>query len=252
MWWKKKDKKKEEKEEVKEEDLLTELCGGDVKLYKFLSHYLYENPLTAISTKDLDSLIKEAEKSGDYSPALDKAIFETSQNPVGRERYIKTIQDLGSKTIQATEQEKEKAGKAGLNDRVSTLEVRIENHRFMLERIEDIINIASVFYKEKLVELEEDEKREARVEERRRAESDEWRRGQEEEAAREARKKERSMMGREERREAEKQDKREELAAEEMKEARAEERREAEREEVRIEEMEKSERETRRKERRGK
>jgi len=251
MWWKKKEAKKEEKEEVKEENFLKELCGDDAKLYKFLSHYLYENPLTAISTKDLDSLTEEAEKSGNFSPALDKAIFESTRNPGERERYIKAIQNLASKTIQATEQEKEKAGKAGLTDRVSSLEIRIENHRFLLERTEDVINIASTFYKEKLLELGEEEKREERGKEKKTAESDEWRKGQLEEAEREARKKERKKMGREERREAEKQDKIEELAAEERKEARAEERREAEREEQRIGDMEEAERESRRKERRG-
>ncbi|UCG66281.1 MAG: hypothetical protein JSW12_04430, partial [Deltaproteobacteria bacterium] len=60
MW-----KKKEEK---KEESLLKELCGDDAKLYDFLSRYLYENPLAAISKKDLDILTEEAEKSGDFRP----------------------------------------------------------------------------------------------------------------------------------------------------------------------------------------
>jgi hypothetical protein len=59
MW-----KKKEEKKEEKEESLLKELCGDDAKLYEFLSKYMYENPLAAISKKDLDILTEEAEKAG--------------------------------------------------------------------------------------------------------------------------------------------------------------------------------------------
>ena len=248
MWWKKKEKKEEVKEE-KEESLLKVLCGDDTKLYKFLSHYLYENPLTAISEKDLDTLTGEAEKSGNFSPAVDKAIFEAAQNPGERERYIKVIQNLASKTIHATEQEKEKAEKAGLADRAASLETRIENHRFMSERTEDIINAASKFYKEKLVALGEDARRKARVDERKRAESEEWRTGQLEEAEREARKKERKKMGGEAKREAEKREKREEQAAEERKVARAEEKRKADSEERRIEELEKAEREARKKDR---
>jgi hypothetical protein len=245
--WKKKEKKKEEKEE----GLLKELCGDDAKLYDFLSSYLYLNPLGAISKKDLDILTEEAEKSGDFRPAVDKAIFEAAQNPGERERYIKVIQDLAPKTIHATEQEKEKVEKEGLTDRAATLGRRIENQKFMSERAEDIINVASTFYSEKLVEVGENVRREARAEERREAEREERRMGEQEKAGREARKKERRQMGREEKREAKKQDKREELAAEERKEARAEERREAEREERRMGEQEKAGREARKKERKG-
>jgi hypothetical protein len=248
--WKKKEKKKEEKEE-KEEGLLKELCGDDAKLYDFLSSYLYLNPLAAISKKDLDILTEEAEKSGDFRPAVDKAIFEAAQNPGERERYIKVIQDLASKTMHATEQEKEKVEKEGLADRAASLGRRIENQKFMSERAEDIINVASKFYNEKLVELGENVRREARGEERREADREERRIEEREKAGREARKKERRQMGREEKREAKKQDKREELAAEERKEARGEERREADREERRIEEREKAGREARKKERRG-
>ena len=246
MW-----KKKEEKKEEKEESLLKELCGDDAKLYDFLSNYMYENPLAAISKKDLDILTEEAEKSGNFRPAVDKAIFEAAQNPGERERYIKVIQNLASKTIHATEQEKEKAEKEGLTDQAASLGRRIENQKFMSERTEDIINVASKFYNEKLVELGENVRREARGEERRKAEREERRTGELEKAGREARKKERRGMGREEKREAEKQDKREELAAEERKEARGEERKEAEREERRTEELEKAGREARKKERRG-
>jgi hypothetical protein len=252
MWWKKKEAKKEEKEEEKkEESLLKVLCGDDAKLYAFLSHYLYENPLTAISEKDFDVLIEEAEKSGNFGQAVDKAIFEGAQNPGERKKYIKVLQNLALKTIRATEQEKEKAEKEGLIDRAATLKMRIENQKFMSERTEDIIKVASRFYNERLVELGEDSRREERGKERKRVESDEWRTGQLEEAEREARKKEIKKMSGEEKREAEKQYKSEELAAEERKEARAEERREAEKEERRVEELEEAERETRKRELRG-
>ncbi len=246
--WKKKEEKKEEE---KEESLLEELCGDDAKLYDFLSYYLCVDPLAAISQKGLDILTEEGEKNGNFRPAVDKAIFEGSQNPGERERYIKVIQNLALKTIHATEQEKEKVEKEGLTDRAASLGRRIENQKFMSERAEDIINVASKFYNERLLELGENARREERIGERKEAEGQEWRTEEQEKAGREARKKERKGMGREERREAEKQDKREELAAEERREARGEERREAEREEQRTGEMEKAGREARKKERRG-
>jgi len=245
--WKKKKKKKEEKEE----SLLTELCGADAKLYDFLSNFLYLNPLAAISKKDLDILTEEAEKSGNFGPAVDKAIFEAAQNPGEREKYIKVIQNLALKTIHAMEQEKEKAEKEGLTDLAASLGRRIENQKFMSERAEDVINVASRFYNEKLIELGENVRREARGEKRRGAEREEKIKEELEKGGREARKKERRGMGRKEKREAKKQDKREELAAEERKEARREERKEAEREEIRTEELEKVGREARKKERRG-
>ena len=246
MW-----KKKEEKKEEKEESLLKELCGDDAKLYDFLSNYLYLNPLAAISKKDLDILIEEAEKSGNFRPAVDKAIFEAAQNPGERERYIKVIQNLASKTIHATEQEKEKVKKEGLTDWAASLGRRIEDQKFMCERAEDIINVASKFYNEKLMELGENVRREARGEKRRGAEREEERKEELEKVGREARKNKRTGMGRKEKREAKKQDKREELAAEERKQARREERKEAEREESRKEELEKAGREVRKNKRRG-
>src|SRR4030066_671647 len=97
MW-----KKKEEKKEEKEESVLKELGGDDAKLYDFRSYYIDEKPLAAISKKDLDILTEEAEKSGNFRPAVDKAIFEAAQNPGERERYIKVIQNLASKTMHAT------------------------------------------------------------------------------------------------------------------------------------------------------
>ncbi|NTV56944.1 MAG: hypothetical protein HGA74_06625 [Deltaproteobacteria bacterium] len=246
MW-----KKREEKKEEKEESLLKELCGDDAKLYDVLSNYIYEKPLAAISKKDLDSLTEEAEKSANFRPAVDKAIFEAAQNPGERERYIKVIQNLASKTIHATEQEKEKVEKEGLTDRAASLGRGIENQKFMSERAEDIINVASKFYNEKLVELGENVRRDARAEERKEAKREEWRTGDLEKAGRAARKKERRGMGREEKRVAKKQDKREELAAEERKEASREERKGSEREEKRIEKLEKAGRAARKKERKG-
>ena len=247
MWW----KKKEEKKEEKEENLLKELCGDDAELYYFLSHYLYEDPLAAISEKGLDILTEEAGKSGNFRPAVDKAIFECAQNPGERERYIKVIKNLAPKAIHATEQEKEKVEKEGLTDRAASLGRRIENYKFLSERAEDIINVASRFYSEKLVGLGEDARREAREKARQRVEREEERTVELEKVRQKAGEKERGKMGREEKKEAEKQDKREVLAAEERKEARAEERKEAEREGRKIEEMEKAEREARKKERGG-
>ena len=81
MWKKKEEKKEEEKEEEEEENLLKVLCGDDAKLCEFLGHTLLLNPLAGISEKDLDNLTEEAEKSGNYGPAVDKAIFEYSQHP---------------------------------------------------------------------------------------------------------------------------------------------------------------------------
>jgi hypothetical protein len=61
----------------------------------------------------------------------------------------------------------------------------------MVERTEDIINIAYKFYNETLMVLGDHERREARGEERRKAEWDETRKEELEKAGREARKKER-------------------------------------------------------------
>lgn len=127
---------------------------------------MYEHPLAAISKKDLDILTEEGERSGNFRPAVDKAIFEAAQNPGERERYIKVIQNLASKAIPAMKQKKEKAEKEGLTDWGASLGRRIEYQRFMSERTEDIINAASKFYKEKLVEQGENVRREERREKR--------------------------------------------------------------------------------------
>ena len=207
--WKKKEKKKEEKEE----DLLKELCGDDAKLHDVLGRTLYLNPMTAISKKDLEILIEEAEKSINdrnyeeamwkYRPVLDKAIFEAIQNPGERGRYIKVIQDIASKAVHATEKAKEKVEKNGLTDYATSFERRIEDYKFMSERIEDVINVASDFYNEQLEMLGEKERREARREKMR-------------------------EMGREERGEAETEEKRIEGREKKRREARRKERREGE------------------------
>jgi hypothetical protein len=250
MWWKKKEQEKEEPVEVKkEEDLLKELCGDDVQLYGVLRNQLLLNPLTSVSEKDIDTLIEEAEKNGNFRQAMDKAIFEATQNPEEKERYTKVIQNLASKTIHATEQEKEKAEKEGLTDRVNSLEKWIEQQKILNDRTEDIISVASEFYSEKLLVGGEDERRAARALERQRIDREEWRLGEQAKAEREARKKEMKTMSKEERKEAEEREKREEMAAEERKAARAEEKRKAESEELSISEQEKREREARRDER---
>jgi len=207
--WKKKEKKKEEKEE----DLLKELCGDDAKLHDVLGRTLYLNPMTAISKKDLKILIEEAEKNINdrnyeeamwkYRPVVDKAIFEAAQNPGERGRYIKVIQDLASKAVHATEKAKEKVEKNGLTDYATSFERRIEDYKFMSERIEDVINVASHFYNEQLEMLGEKERRDARREKMR-------------------------EMGREERVEAETEEKRIEGREKERRDARRKERREGE------------------------
>jgi hypothetical protein len=168
--------------------------------------------------------------------------------------YLNPLAAISKKdleTIHTTEQEKEKIEKEGLTDRAATLGRRIENQKFLSERAEDIINTASKFYNEILVELGENVRREAREKERRGAEGEERRAEEQEKAGREARKKERRVMGRKEKRKAKKQDKREDLAAEKRKEARGEVRKEGEREETRMRELENAGREARKKERRG-
>jgi len=246
--WKKKEAKKEE-EVVVEENLLKELCCNDVKLYDFLTNHLVVDPASGISEKSIDILTEEGEKSGNFTQAVDKAIFEGAQHPGERDRYIKLIQTLALKTIHTAEIEKEKVEKQGLTDRAASIVRRIENQKFMNDRAEDIVKVASTFYHEKLLVLEEDKRREARGLERREAEREEQRIGETERASREARKKEIKKLGGEAKKEAEKQEKREELAAEERREARATERTKIEMEEQRIDETEKAGRDVRKKER---
>ena len=203
---------KKRKTEEKEESLLKELCGDDAKLYDFLGSSLYMDPIRAmraqdIFEKDLEVLVEEAEKSikdknyeeatRKYRLVVDKAIFEATQNPGERGRYIKAIQDLATKTVHATKKTKEKREKEGLTDSAASLDIRIEECNFMSERIEDVINVASHFYYERLKMLGEQERRGVRIEkmremgreEKREAEEEEKRIDEREKTEREARRK---------------------------------------------------------------
>ena len=207
--WKRKIKEGE-KRGKKEVSLLEELCGDDSELYDVLGSFLYVDPIAAISRTDLETLIEETEKSvkelsyekvgWEYRKVVDKALFEASQNPEERSRYIKLIKDLMSKIVHATEKAKEKVEKNGLTDKAASLERKINNYRSISERTEDVINVASHFYNERLMSLGEKVRRDERREERREmgreekeeAELEEIRIGEREEAGRETRKKERA------------------------------------------------------------
>ncbi len=234
-----------QKKEEQEEDLLKELCAGDAKLLAVLGRMLYFNPNVAISSKDLKLLLKEAEasiKDGNYEEAIrkyrvvvDKAIFEVTQNPEERGKYINFIQDLASKTISATEEVKEKSKKNGFTDHVDSLEKKIEHYKFVNKRIDDVVNVATHFYNERLAMLDDEKRRkssrgkiqavkvEAAIETKK--ESD----------RREERRKARKEMGRKERHEAEEEEtrladqeaKRREVKEEKIRGMEAEERQEA-------------------------
>ena len=203
-----------QKKEEKEEDLLKELCAGDARLLAVLERMLPLDPIAAISPKALQLLLEEAETSvkechyeeaiQKYRVAVDKAIFEATQNPEERGRYIKAIQDLASKTIRATEQAKEKAEKQGRTDRAASLEENIDHYAFVSERIEDVVNVAAHFYNEKLAMLGDVERRETRKEKIQAIEYEATKAAKAEAESREARREARKEMGSEERREAEK------------------------------------------------
>jgi hypothetical protein len=210
---KKKAEKKEEKEEKeKEEDLLKGLCGDDSKLYDVLGSTLYIDPIAVISEKDLEILMEEAERNikdknyektmRKYRLVLDKAIFEATQNPGKRGRYTKVIQDLASKAIRATEKVKEKVEKKGLTDTAASLDRRIEKYKLMSERIEDVINVASHYYNERLVMLGEKYRRKERWEKMREMEGEEKIEAEREEARIDEREAEGREARRKERREA--------------------------------------------------
>jgi len=249
-----------QKKEEKEEDLLKELCAGDAELLAVLGRMLYLDPVAAISPKDLDLLLEEAEtsiKDGNYEEAIrkyrvvvDKAIFEATQNPEERSRYIKVIQDLASKTIHATEKAKEKAEKKGLTDHAASLERNIEHYKFVSKRIDDVVNVAAHFYNEKLALLGDVERREARREKVRAVEWEATREARGEAERREVRREARKEMGRDERREAEKEEKRIGEREEEGRGARREEIRGMQREERQEAWGDKERREARRKKRR--
>jgi hypothetical protein len=162
--------------EKKEENWLRQLCGDDVKLYDVLSSTLYLDPIAGMPRKDLETLIEAAEKSfkdEDYDTAVrlyrsvtDKAIFEATQHQEEKDRYIKLIQDILSKTVQATEKLKEKVRKDGLTDRVAALEKGIEYNKFLSERIDRVLEVASHYYGERLTMLGVKEREEGRLEER--------------------------------------------------------------------------------------
>jgi Fe2+ transport system protein B len=161
-------------EEKKEESWLQKLCRGDAKLYDILAGSLPLDPMAAISKDDLRTLIAQAEKSvkdknyeeavWKYRPIVDKAIFEATLHQDEKDRYVKIIQDLLSKTARATERAKEKAEKEGRTDHVAALVKRIEYCKFVSERIEDVLEVASDFYNERLQILGEKEKGEERRE----------------------------------------------------------------------------------------
>ena len=247
--------KKEEKE-----DLLKELCAGDAKLLAVLESMLPLDPIAAISSKDLELLLEEAEtsiKAGNYGEAMwkcrvavDKAIFEATQNPDERGRYIKLIHDLASKTIHATEKAKEKAEKKGLTDRAASLEKNIEHYKFVSKRIDDVVNVAAHFYNEKLALLGDVERREARKEKIQAMKTEALIEARGEAERREARREARKEMGSEVRREAEKEEKRIEGREEERREARKEKIRAMETEATRETSEEAEKREARREARR--
>jgi len=211
-------------EEKKDVDWLRQLCGDDTKLHDVLASSLYLDPMAAISKEDLGILIEEAEKSvkdENYEEAIrkcrtavDKAIFEATQHPEEKDRYIKIIQDLVSKSVQATEKTKEKLEKEGPADYVARLERRIDYYKFVSERIEDVMKVASLYYNERLAILGEKERREDRLDERREKRSKEDRG--------EKRDKKREKERREERVEEERKEKREEKEEKEKGEARRE------------------------------
>jgi len=239
----------EQADEERQQTLLEELCGADRPLYAVLSMYLYHTPLAAISKKDLDVLIEEAEASGDFRSAIDKAIFEGTQNPGERERYVELIRNLASRAMHVAEQAKDEREKGGLVERAASLGRKIEDYRVMSERTADILTVASEYYSERLLESEESVRRGARQDERRQSESEERAIGEREEGKRAARRRERRKMGRGERREAKRQAKIEDAAARDRRRAREEKRAEAEERERRIDEMEKAARDARKKER---
>jgi len=219
--WKK--RKTDEKKEEKEESLLKELCGDDAELCDFLERKLYMDPIEAmrtygISEKDLEVLIREAEKSikdknyeeaiWKYGLVVDKALLEATQNPRERGRFIKAIQDVASKAEHATKKAKEKAENEGLTGHATSLGRRIENYEFMSKRIEDIINVASHFYKEQLVTLGEQDRRTARKGKMREMGKEEKEEAQREEKKIEEREEETREARRKERRETRKREKR--------------------------------------------
>ena len=178
--------------EKKEENWLQQLCGDDVKLYDVLSSTLYLDPIAGMPKKGLETLIEMAEKSVKdehydeavrlYRSVTDKAIFEATQHQEEKDKYVKLIQDVLSKTAQATEKLKERMHKDGLADHATALEKATEYNKFLSERIDHVLEVASHYYGERLTMLGEKEREEGRLEEkteRRRIERAETERGKE-------------------------------------------------------------------------
>ena len=241
---------REEKQKERPQTLLEELCGADAPLYSFLRSYLYHNPLTAVSKKDLATLVEEAEESGDFRRALDKAIFEGTQNPDERQRHVEVIRSLAEKAADAAEQAKRALEEEGVTERAASLGRRIEDYRFMRERAGDILAVASVYYGERRLEREQSARREERKEERKQSEREERAIEKREKGERASKRKERRKMSRSERREAKRRERAEDKASEDRRKVREEKRSDAEEEEQRIEESEETARDERRKKRR--
>ncbi len=239
----------EEDQKERPQTLLEELCGGDAPLYSLLRSYLYHNPLAAVSKKDLAALIEEAEESGDFRRAIDKAIFEGTQNPDERERHIEVVQSLATKAVHAAEQAKRALEEDGVTERAASLGRRIEDYRLMRERAGDILAVASNYYGERLLEREQSARREERQVERKRTEREERAIRKREKGERASKRKERRKMSRTERREAKRRAKAEDEAAEDRRRVREEKRSEAEEEEQRIAESEETARDARQKKR---
>lgn len=248
------------KKEAKDEDLLKALCGNDEELCRLLSRHLYVNPTVAAFKSDLGILTDDAEKCTNegnyreamekYQVALDRAIFDATQNPGDQDRYVEVIKDLALKTTNVTEKLKKELEKEGLVGYASSLEGRIKDYRFMNERIEDVIKTASLFYSERLDELKAGEMRETREKGRYEARREEEREEEKESETAKKRLEERKKMGRGERKEAERGDRVKGQIEKEKREARRKEREETEVEENKKQREEDEKREARRKERR--
>ena len=248
------------KKEEKSQDLLGTLCGNDVELCRLLTRHLYVDPTVATLKSDLKIFTEQAEKSineGNYREAMDKyqlavdkAIFDATQNPGEKGRYVELVKDLAAKTANVTKKLKEELEKEGLVEYASSLERRIADYRFMSERIDDVIKTASLFYSERLEELKAGEMREAREKERHEAAREEEREEEKERTSAKARREDRKKMGRDERREAEREHRRKEQSEKEKREARQKERETTQIEEDKKQLEEDEKREARRKERR--
>lgn len=240
---------KSKKPEETPQNMLKELCGSDSALYEYLSRNLYETPLTAISSKEIVELAREGVQNGNFAPAVDKAVFESAQNPGETQKYIAVVQDLAAKAIAAAEKEKAEKQSQASEGQLASLDRRIEQYRFLSERVKDVLDVSAEFYAEKLVELEEGVERKERARKKSRAANKEQILAKRALSGRKERKKELRKMGRKERREAKKQDKLDHEVAEQRKIAREQQRQTVEKEERRIEEMEEKGRESRQSER---